>query len=55
MFLFAILEALFAYMTMFKLEYLKENETILNRNANDKSRGNQLTRPGCLQRVLRVS
>ena len=33
--------------------HLKELETVLNGDANDKSRGNQTTGPVCLQRELR--
>ena len=36
-----------------ELRFPKEKEAILIGDANDKSRGNQLIRPSCLQRVLR--
>ena len=52
MFLFDILEAVLAY-DLVKIRFIKEKEVILNRNANDKSRGIQLIGRGCLQRVLK--
>ena len=36
-----------------KIRFIKENEVILNRNTNDKSRGIQLIRPGYLQKVIK--
>ena len=51
MFLFDILEAILAY-DLVKIRFIKEKEVILNGNASDKSKGNQLIRPGCLQIVL---
>ena len=47
-----MLEAVLAY-NLAKIGFIKEKEVIPNGNANDKSRGMQLIRPGCLQRVLK--
>ena len=50
--LFDILEALMAYNNN-QIRFLQAKEAILNGDANDKNRGNQMTGPGCLQIVLR--
>ena len=50
--LFDILEALLAYVHN-QIRFLQAKEVILNGNANDKNRGNQMTGPGFSQIVLR--
>ena len=53
MFLFDILEALVAY-DYVHFRYFKQNEVVIKlKDANDTRKRNQLTGPGCLQRVLR--
>ena len=52
MFLFDTLEALLAY-NHNSVRFLQAKEAIINGDANDKNRGNQMTGPGCLQIVLR--
>ena len=51
-FLFDILEALSAY-DHNQIRFLQAKEAILNGDAYDKNRGNQMTGPSCLHIVLR--
>ena len=52
MFLIDIVEALLAY-DHDQIRFPQAKEAILNGDANDKNRGNQMTGPGCLQIILR--